>query len=349
MRFMMQDSIMVADTLCTGGSKMLYNFKPPFSSTVYEKCLNNGMDFIGLIISNEFGIDNLFDEQDIQDSVITALLDDKCDVVLCNDVFGKLRRQAAQARLIYIHPSYGTVSRFGLMPTVSSMDQIGVLCRSLKDGMDAISIISGHDNKDGTSLPNEIYKYNTEFKNNTVIGISKDLFTDTSIFNGEVVDVELKYFDLFAQIFYILSTAEICNNTNRYDGVKYGYRAENIDGINELYTKSRTDTLGFDLQLASIVGCMVLSQEYYEKYYNKAMKIRRLIKDYYDLIFDKVDVIALPVKLDSCTKFEQAALYSLPVLCGYTSISLKSNGYPIQYICKRGNENVMFALVQEEL
>ncbi|MCL2338288.1 MAG: amidase family protein, partial [Firmicutes bacterium] len=162
-------------------------------------------------------------------------------------------------------------------------------------------------------------------------------------------NVELKYFDVLAQVFYILGTAEISNNTTRYDGVKFGYRAENVDGINDLYIRSRTEGFGRDMQLASIVGCMVLSQEHYDDLYHKAMQIRRLTRDYYAGQLAEIDALALPVKLDSGGKYEQSALYALSALGGFPSLALPYKDTPVQFIGKRGGEDALFTLAKEGL
>jgi aspartyl-tRNA(Asn)/glutamyl-tRNA(Gln) amidotransferase subunit A len=176
--------------------------------------------------------------------------------------------------------------------------------------------------------------------------------------NVKRVTIELKYIDLLPQAFYILCAAEICNNATRYDGVKFGYRAEGADGIEDLYTRSRADGLGKDIKLASIVGCMALSKEHYGALYHKSMQIRRLAQEHYLNLFEEADAIALPSRLAGRGKFEQLALYTLPAMGGFASISLpckepggndsgsESPGAQLgaQLICKRGNEGAMFAL-----
>ena len=350
LRFMMEDSIMVKDKVCTAGSSILYNFKAPFSATAYEKCIAGGMDFTGLVVTDELGLDGLFDRSDETSSSIKCLLENKCDIVLCNDVFGKLRRQAPQNGLIYIQPAYGTVSRYGLVPAVSSMDQIGVLCKNINEGMYSLSVISGHDEKDGTSLPQANYSYGSENKKETPmkVGISNKILKVND--SSEGVNVEFKYFDVMAQVSYILSSAEICNNTNRYDGVKFGLRSEDTSGINDLYIKTRTAGFKKDLHLASIVGCMVLSQEYYDDLYDKSMRIRRLIKDYYTELFSEVDMIALPVKLNmksvnGMDKYRQSALYALSLLGGFVAASLPVNGHGVQLVTLHGREATMFSFM----
>lgn len=319
---MAEDSIMIAGKVCTAGSKILKNFKVAFNATAYEKCIQNNIEFVGQVIPNEFGIDNLFDNEEKLTASITALTDKKCDFILCNDVFGHLRCDAPKHNLIYIHPAYGTVSRFGLVPTVSSMDQIGVLCRNLDDGIKVFSIISGHDSRDGTSLPNDAYNFDAKDETATI---------------QTAENVSFKYLDVLPQVFYILAAAEICNNTNRYDGIKFGCRAQNTKDLDELYKKTRTEGLGRDVCLASIVGCMVLSQEHYNAFYNKAMQVRRLVYDYYNTLLTNIDVLQLPTVSEG--KYKQLSIYALPVLCGLSSISLPNDN---QLICKQGKESMMF-------
>ncbi|MCL2508115.1 MAG: amidase family protein [Oscillospiraceae bacterium] len=350
MKFMMQDCIMAAGEICTAGSKMLRGFRAPFSAAVFERCESAGMEFAGLIPSDEFGIDGLFDQSDAVDASVTAVLEDKCDAVLCNDVFGKLRRQAASNGLIYIRPVYGTVSRFGLIPAVSSMDQVGVLCRSLEDGLAVLSAISGHDSRDGTSLPQEAYSYNADNTRAVTVGLADHpAVTINQTDHIKTANAELKYFGVMPQVLYILGAAEISNNTTRYDGVKFGFRAEDARGLEDVYLRSRSEGFGQDAKLASVVGCMVLSKEHYEPLYHKSMQIRRLIKEYYDGLLEKFDVIALPANLGGNDKYAQSALYALPLLCGYASVALPHNDSGVQFICKRGNENAMFSLAREVL
>lgn len=348
MRFMMQDSIMAAGAVCTAGSKMLYNFKAPLSATVYEKCLKKGMEFVGFTLPCEFGADSLFDSLDGLDPAVTALSEGRCDAVLCNDVFGKLRRQAPLNGLIYMQPAYGTVSRYGLIPAVSSMDQIGVLCREFKDGLAVLSAISGYDSFDGTSLPAITYDYNTGREREWTVGLPGSIFGEIRLADNAIAsEIELKYFELLAPVFYILACAEISNNTTRYDGVKFGYRAEDAGNLEELYIKSRSEGFGRDIQLASVMGCMVLSHEHYDGLYYKSMQVRRLVKEYYAGLLEKVDAIALPVKLDGRGKYEQAGLYALPLLGGFACVSVPYKNNCLQFVCARGKENAMFSLAWE--
>ncbi|MCL2164073.1 MAG: amidase family protein [Oscillospiraceae bacterium] len=371
MRFMLEDSIMVKDSVCTAGSRVLNGFKAPFSATVYDKCVAQRMEYAGSVVSDEFGIDALFDSphdlaaadaasvEEPLAAPITNILEGRCDTVLCNDTFGKLRRQAAQNRLIYIRPSYGVVSRFGLIQAVPSMDQIGVLCRNIKDGIEMLSTISGYDENDGTSIPKNIYMYSAgRAPEKTIrIGFSKSLrlpitqdtaecTTSEADAGPRFIEVDLKYFDKIEQVFYILASAEICGATNRYDGVKFGLRA-GASSLNDMYVKSRSEGFGRDLKLAVLVGCMVLSHEHYEKLYYKSMQLRGLMKDYYDNLFSQVDAIILPAEIQGASdKYAQSALYSLPSLCGYSAISFRIGSSPVQLIAPHGGENAVFSFVE---
>ena len=332
MKFMMQSCLMVKDAVCDGGSKILEGFKSPLSATAYDKCVAAGMEFLGLVAPFEFGTDSLFCACPDKDEAIDALLGGKCDVVLCNDVYGKMSRMAAVNGLYYIAGAYGTVSRFGIMQTVSSTDRVGVLCKCAEDGIKVLETISGKDEKDGSML--DVAKYDYCAKCDNVKAVKFE-------------DVEMKYFDLLPAVFYTLATAELCNNTNRYDGVKFGYRAPDVKDLNDLYLRSRTEGLGKDIQIASMVGCMVLAKENYEKWYYKAMQLRRMIRDYYSAMLDDADVLVIPAKCDCGDKFCQVAFYALAPLCGFASVSATVDGKAVQLITKRGKENAMFSMIRE--
>ena len=333
MKFMMQSCIMVKDLVCDGGSKMLEGFKSPLSATAYDKCVAAGMEFCGLVTPFEFGTDALFCTCPDKDEAIDAILNGKCDVVLCNDVYGKMVRMAAENDLVFIQGAYGTVSRFGIMQTVSSMDRVGVLCKCAKDGIKVLEIISGKDDKDGSMFDAPAYEYSAKVEKAPVV-----LESDKA---------DMKYFDLMPAVFYTLASAELCNNTNRYDGVKFGYRAPEVKDLNDLYLRSRTEGLGKDIQIASMVGCMVLAKENYEKWYYKAMQLRRMIRDHYASLLCDSDVLVIPAKCDCGDKFRQVALYALAPLCGFASVATKLDGKEVQLITKQVKENAMFSMITE--
>ena len=333
MKFMAESCIMVKDTVCDGGMKMLEGFKSPLSATAYEKCIDAGYEFLGLVTPFEYGIDNLFDAESTSDEVIEAVKSGKCDFALCRDVFGRIVRAAAENGLVFAEGAYGTVSRFGLMQAVSSTDRVGVLCRDADTAAKVLSVISGHDEKDGSMLYEKEYSYTADYEGEVKVVTAEN--------------AEMKYIKSLEAVYYCLASAEICNNTNRYDGVKFGHRAENINGVNDLYVKSRSEGFGKDMKIASIVGCMVLAQGNYEKWYYKAMQIRRLAAEYYTKMLTDADVLILPTECDLVDKFGQMRLYALAKLCGFASVTATYNGRLSQIIARRGNENAMFKVAKE--
>ena len=266
---------------------------------------------------------------------------------LCNDIFGIYRRRAAEAGLCYLHPTYGTVSRYGLIPLACSMDQIGIVCKQPADGFHILSVVAGNDPKDGAMFPETKYAYAKTGKTIRVgvpaaVVNRADEGTRASIrrFVSEhaSTDIELKFFDIHKQVMYILACAEASSNLMRYDGVKFGHRSAQYRDLNELYVNTRTEALGVEAKLASIMGFMVLSQGNYGMYYEKAMKLRRLIKE--SLRFDEYDVIALPATLGG-GPYEDLSLYALAPLAGLPSVSFSFEGHGMQLVAGVKNENAL--------
>ena len=231
-------------------------------------------------------------------NAICDVAEGKVDFVLCNDYNGAVSSVAVAQGVCYIHPPYGTVSRYGLIPSVTSMDQIGIVCKTPEEGLKALGLIKGYDPKDGTMSPNDASAVKPNdaaaVKPNDAAAVNSQ---DTSIAAKpqelskeiKITEIEPEYSEVFTQIMQILCCAELSNNISRYDGIKYGHRAKDYNGLDELYKKSRTEAFGSEAKLAAILGAMVLSQENYTRYYDKAMRLRRLIRD--SLEFEKYDVI----------------------------------------------------------
>lgn len=306
----------------TAGSKMLADFISPIDATVAERLESAGIDITGRARMDEFGLRGLLSGSECQslnaqDGALTGAVDvfeamgsltgGKPDLIFCNDFNGSLSHAAAAQGVYYIHPTYGTVSRYGLIPAVSSMDQIGVACRTPENGFRALRIIAGYDPKDGAMIPEKVTGKN----------VPANLICETGFESG--------YSGLYAQVTQILSCAELSNNISRYDGIKYGYRAKEYNSLQELYTKSRTEAFGPELKLAAILGTMVLSQENYKRYYDKAMRMRRVIKESLD--FDNYDVIVTQCPL-------------LSRLCGLPSLTTPER----VYIADAGREDILEAV-----
>jgi len=333
------------------GSKILENFISPLEATVVTRLEAAGINILGKTKMDEFGIAELLgnSESGIRNSgflsgAVCAVSDGPALFALCNDYTGATSREAAARGVCYIHPTYGTVSRYGLIPAVPSMDQIGVVCKTPSDGLRALSVIAGHDPNDGAMFAEPklgIGNWNTD-KEQLRIGIPVNVMAgvaDTSAFmefteNFVSVEFELEYFDIYAQVMQILCCAELSSNLTRYDGIKFGYRAEGWRDLRELYTKSRTEAFGEDAKLVSIIGSMALSQENYTRYYDKAMRIRRLIKG--SMEFDKYDAIIMPA----------LALNALPRLCGLPAVTVPFRGCGITLVADANCENVLFSALE---
>ncbi|MDR0272294.1 MAG: hypothetical protein LBI27_03130, partial [Clostridiales bacterium] len=291
--------------------------RPLFNATVVERL--SSYNYSGRIETAEFGIGRAF----------INFSNSEFDFILCNDVFGEYRKFAAEKNLFYIHPTYGTVSRYGLIPVATSMDQIGILCKNPRDGFEVLSKIAGKDEKDGAMFPEEKYDF-------------QKLEKEIKLVKFE--DIKLEYFDVCRHVMYILSSAEFSHNINRYDGIKYGYRTPESKGLNELYMKSRSEGLGSDVKFAALVGVTVLSHGRYSAYYEKSMKIRRLIKE--SLLFDEYDVIILPCTIGKY-EYENSALYALANLAGLPSVSFSHKGNTVQLIANVKNENALLTALDK--
>jgi len=349
----LEDSIMQKGKPACAGSKILDGFTAPFDAAVVERLAEKNIPIAGRVGMDEFGIGRIsLDKPDGLSPAVQDVMDGKADFALCNDVFGKQRRHVAEHGLCYIRPTYGTVSRYGLIPLACSMDQIGVVCKNLSDGFDLLSLIAGKDERDGAMFPEKSYHYTgiefPEIDRDITVGTPKNVIDKADegaqkalrSFCGKfhTQDIELKHFDVYKQVMYILSCAEISNNINRYDGIKFGFRADGYKGVNDLYIKTRTQGFGPDAKLAAVMGVMVLSRDQYLPLYEKAMKIRRVIKE--SLSFFDYSVIALPCKIGD-DPYENLSLYSLPLLAGLPSVSFSYEGQGIQLIANVQDENLL--------
>jgi len=317
----LDSSIMVKGQPATAGSKMLENFIAPFDAAVVERLNDADVSILGSIEMSEFGVAGLLGDdecktdstqtQNYKEGLVGLITEGKADFALVNDYTGAFSRTFAAHGLYCIHPTYGTVSRYGLIPAVTSMDQIGVICKTPDVGFQALNIIAGYDSRDGVMPPDGFR--------------AKDAEELSPGFEIDVVALETDYSNVYTQVMQILCCAELGNNISRYDGIKYGYRAKDYNGLNELYTKSRTEAFGSDVKLAAILGAMVLSQENYTRYYDKAMRLRRLIKESLD--FDAYDVIVTKCPV-------------LSRLCGLPSLTTPE----YVYVANVGREDVLEAV-----
>ncbi|MDR2570148.1 MAG: hypothetical protein LBD23_07595 [Oscillospiraceae bacterium] len=364
----LENSLMQKDLLATAGSRMLEKFISPIDATVAVRLESAGVNIVGRANTSEFGVSGLFamvqkyeanssilsngailtdsvsaNEQasrvaeggadyrigDYENDAVTSIADGVADFAFCNDYTGAVSRAAALHGVYYIHPTYGTVSRYGLIQSVSSMDQIGIVCKTPEDGFKALGIIKGYDPKDGIMSSDPPESTEPPELAEPTEPPEPPMSSQTQSYQANLPPTmsfnPTAYSDVYKQVMQILCCAELSNNISRYDGIKIGHRAKDYNGLHELYTKSRTEAFGADVKLAAILGAMILSHENYMLYYNKAMQLRRLIKE--SLEFDKYDVIVTKCPL-------------LSRLCGLPSLTTPEHTYIANAGCDRVLEEV---------
>ena len=331
--------IAIKDNMCTigkyttCGSKMLENFKPPYNATVIDKLEEAGAIIIGKTNMDEFAMGSSTENSAFKTSKnpwdfkrvpggssggsAAAVASGEAFIALGSDTGGSIRQPASLCGIVGLKPTYGLVSRYGLIAYASSLDQIGPLSKDVEDTAIMLNVIAGHDKRDSTSSPNEKIDYKKSLINNVKgmkIGVPKEYFLEgvnedvkKIIFNAleklvelgaEYEEISLPYTKYALPTYYIIAPAECSSNLARFDGVRYGYRTDKFDGIDDLYTKTRTEGFGEEVKRRIMVGTHSLSSGYYDAYYNRAMKVRTLIKNDFDKAFEKYDCIITPTAPD---------------------------------------------------
>ncbi len=301
------DMILTVGSETAAGSKMLKGYMSLIESEALSRLKSAGYGLCGKTTVGEFAIDLL------GDSAAEAVKNGDADIALVLDVNGSVRRSASQKGLVSVKPTYGTVSRYGTIPVACSGETVSVMADTAEDCLNALSVISGHDDKDGTSLSDELCKKalcDGEIKRVAVlksmtegtdgdVKAKMDAFAEALKANGvEVCELDDTVIVKSRAAWNILMSAELCNNVSRYDGVKYGYRTENFTNIDELYTNSRTEAFGQLLKTAILFGSDTLSTENYMKVYDKALRVRRVVVDTFNEIFAQFDAVLMP----ACSK-----------------------------------------------
>ena len=343
-KVVLDDMILTKDMPTKAGSKMLDGYMSLFDAEVVSRLEKAGYAVSGKADVGEFSIDllgetgyesDLIENGIIKNASAEILKADEAVASVNVDVNGSVRRAAAQSGLISVKPTYGTVSRFGTIPVVCSGETVSVMAKTADDCADVLYAISGHDDKDGTSLSEEIcasVKENNKKASKVAVFRLTSTDVDASILekiekataclkaNGvEVVEIESDVIAASRVAWNILMTAELCNNVSRYDGVKYGYRSQNFTNIDELYTNSRTEAFGELLKTAILFGSETLSTDNYMKVYDKALRTRRVITEKFAEIFESFDAVLMP----ACSKLE----YTKDDVTANKYISFEENAY----------------------
>lgn len=362
--------VSVKDHICTKGikttcaSKMLENFRPPYNATVMDKL--NAVDLVmtGKTNLDEFAMGSSCENSALQKTRNPHNLDHvtggssggaaasvaagEVSIAVGSDTGGSIRQPASFCGVVGMKPTYGTVSRYGLIAFASSLDQIGPFGRCVEDVAMLADVLMGHDMHDSTSVPREysslVAGMNADIKG-MKIGLPKEYFGEGiseevskavlaaaetyKQLGAEVVEISLPLSRYALPIYYILSSAEASSNLARFDGVKYGYRAKNFDGLVDLYVKSRSEGFGPEVQRRIMLGTYVLSSGYYDAYYKKARAAQRAIRADYAKAFEQVDVILTPVAPTTAYKVGEKTADPLQMYMGdICTVSVNIAGLP---------------------
>lgn len=312
------DTILVKDVQSAAGSRILEGFKPLFSAEAATRLENKGYTISGKTNVGEFGLDlagefSYYAEKsaDIKGAAAELVANGEVKAALGVDMNGSTRRSAALSGVDFLKPTYGTVSRYGIISCAASGEQLGVYAKNAEGIKEIMDVIAGHDDKDGTSLRNESYDYtiNSDVSGKKVC-IIKELmdkadddvkakvkaYADALSKKGVAVEeISLDIFNVANTAWQILMTAETCNNVSRYDGVKYGHRATEYKNIDELYVNSRTEGFNFLTKAVILYGSDVLSKNRYKDCYDKSLRVRRVIAEKFEELMKNYDAVLTPV------------------------------------------------------
>jgi aspartyl-tRNA(Asn)/glutamyl-tRNA(Gln) amidotransferase subunit A len=335
--------VAIKDLLCTKGirttcaSKMLETFVPPYNATVVEKLYGMGAVSVGKTNMDEYAMGSSTETSYYKKTrnpwnlacvpggssggSAASVSADQAFASLGSDTGGSIRQPAALCGIVGLKPTYGRVSRYGLIAFASSLDQIGPFGKDVEDCAIMMGAIAGHDPKDSTSADLPVSDYVSEAKKSVKgmkIGIPKEFFpeglnkevaetvkkaiAELEKQGAEVIEVSLPASPYGLAAYYVLAPSEASSNLARYDGVRYGLRVPG-ENIMEMYSKTRAAGFGSEVKRRIMLGTYALSSGYYDAYYLKALKVRRLIKQDYDKAFEKVDVIATPTAPNPAFRF----------------------------------------------
>ena len=341
-----KDNICMTGVKTTCASKMLENFVSPYDATVIEKLNNEEIISLGKLNMDEFAMGSSTENSAMKvthnpwnlnkvpggssGGSAAAVAADMVPWALGSDTGGSIREPASFCGVVGLKPTYGLVSRYGLVAFASSLDQIGPITKDVRDSAMLLNIITGHDEKDSTSYDRPKEDYVAALKNDVKglrIGVPKEFFGEGiqddvkeqlqnaietyKQLGAKVEECSLDIAEYALATYYIIACAEASSNLGRFDGIRYGYRTKDFTNLKELYRKSRTEAFGEEVKRRIILGTYVLSSGYYDAYYKKAQKVRTFVKKQFDENFKKYDVLLTPVA--PTTAFEIGSKSNNPI------------------------------------
>lgn len=336
-----KDNICTLDVKTSCASKILGEFAPPYDATVMEKFRAAGGVMVGKLNMDEFAMGsttetsfygparNPWDLERVpggsSGGAAAAVAAGECWYALGSDTGGSIRQPASYCGVTGMKPTYGTVSRYGLIAYASSLDQIGPLARTAEDCAAVLDLLQGRDERDGTSLDfdaGHLLERLSADLTGMKIGIPVDCFGDgldpevrekvlavAEVLKGRGAQVEeckLPIMEYVVPTYYIIAAAEASSNLSRFDGVKYGWRAGDYEDLTDLYCKTRTEGFGREVQRRILLGTFVLSTGYYDAYYKKALQVKAVIKQAFDEAFRKYDLLLTPVAPTTAPKLGES-------------------------------------------
>ncbi len=335
-----KDNIVTKNGKTTAASKMLEDFESVYDATVVEKLKAAGMIIIGKTNLDEFAMGGTTATSKLQDTrnpwdttrvpggssggSAAAVAAGMVTGSLGTDTGGSIRQPASYTNLVGMKPTYGAVSRYGLIAFASSLDQIGPMTRTVQDNAWILNAISGKDEKDGTSADLELdftEKIGTDIKG-LKVGIPKEMFDEEIIDadvlevvkqavkelenqGAEVIEVSLPHLKYGVPAYYAIASAEASTNLQRFDGIRYGYRAENVKSLEDLYVKTRTEGFGSEVKKRMVLGSLALSSSHYDELFGKAAKVRTIIREDFEKALEKVDLLVGPSTKSTAPTFAE--------------------------------------------
>lgn len=389
-----KDNIVTEGTVTTAASRMLEDFVPIYDATVTEKVKESGMISVGKLNMDEFAMGGSTENSYFKltrnpwnlDKVpggssggsAAAVAAGQVPVSLGTDTGGSIREPAAFTGVVGMKPTYGRVSRFGLIAFGSSLDQIGPFTRNVKDNAIALNAISGHDPKDAMSYAEEVPDFTegiTDGVKGMKIGVPKEYMQEGGLQDG-VKEAVLEAIETYKKLgaivetvslphskygipaYYIISSSEASSNLQRFDGVRYGYRAKDVESLEELYVKTRTEGFGPEVKRRIMLGTFSLSSGFYDAHFKQASKARTLIRRDFENVFEEYDLILGPTttttaygigeQIDDPIAMYLSDILTVPVnLAGVPAISIPcgfSDGMPVglQLIGKHFDEKTIY-------